>query len=234
LIDRAGIHGDLGAYLLGVLDEDERDRFVAHLSGCEQCRAEAADLEGALGLLARSAPPVAPPPALEARTLGAIRANGGGTRAEPQRRRRLAWPRLALGGAMALALAAAVLAGTRLDGGVPGSLELEAILTSPSGETQATASVRKTGIGRVVELRTDELPILPEGQYYELWFVGPGDRPGSPERISAGTFHPDPEGRSNVRFAAAVDPRRYPELAITREPGDGDPSPSRDVLRTHP
>ena len=135
---------------------------------------------------------------------------------------------------MALALAAAVLAGTRLDGGVPGSLELEATLTSRSGDQSAEASVRKTPTGRVVDLRTDELPILPEGEYYELWFVGPGDRPGAPERISAGTFHPDPEGRSDVRFAAAVDPQGYPELAVTREPGDGDPSPGRDVLQSRP
>ena len=137
---------------------------------------------------------------------------------------------------MALALAAAVFAGTRLDGGgdLPGTPELEATLTSPSGATSAAASVRKTGIGRVIDLRTDELPILPEGQYYELWFVGPGDRPGEPNRISAGTFHPDPEGRSNVRFAAAVDPEKYPGLAVTREPGDGDPAPGQDVLRSRP
>jgi hypothetical protein len=64
--------------------------------------------------------------------------------------------------------------------------------------------------------------------------VCPGDRPGAPERISAGTFHPDPEGRSDVRFAAAVDPQGYPELAVTRERGDGDPSPGRDVLQSRP
>jgi anti-sigma-K factor RskA len=229
LTERAGIHGDLGAYLLGVLDENERELFAAHLAGCERCRAEAHELEGALGLLARSAAPVAPPPELETRALGAIR--GVPT---PPPSRRLAWPRLALAGGVALALAAAVLAGTRLDGGVPGSLELEATLTSRSGDQSAEVSVHKTPTGRVVDLRTDELPILPEGEYYELWFVGPGDRPGAPERISAGTFHPDPEGRSDVRFAAAVDPQGYPELAVTREPGDGDPSPGRDVLQSRP
>ena len=230
MTERAGIHGDLGAYLLGVLDQDERELFAAHLAGCERCRAEAHELEGALGLLARSAAPVAPPPELETRTLGAIQ-GGGDTAPSPGV---FAWPRLALAGALVLALVAAVFAGTRLDGGVPGSLELEATLTSRSGDQSADASVRRTPTGRIVDLRTDELPILPEGEYYELWFVGPGDRPGAPERISAGTFHPDPEGRSDVRFAAAVDPRGYPELAVTREPGDGDPSPGRDVLQSRP
>ncbi|HYN52930.1 MAG TPA: anti-sigma factor, partial [Thermoleophilaceae bacterium] len=107
-----------------------------------------------------------------------------------------------------------------------------ATLSGAGGQT-ASAVVQKTGIGRVVDFRTEALPILPKGEYYELWFVGPGDRPSKPNRISAGTFHPDEVGRSNVRFAAAVDPAMYPRLAVTAEPGDGDPSPTRpDILRS--
>jgi hypothetical protein len=65
------------------------------------------------------------------------------------------------------------------------------------------------------------------------WFVGPGDRAGAPDRISAGTFHPDENGRSNVRFAAAVDPADYPRLAVTLEPADGNPRRSGpEVLRS--
>ncbi|MGH2716867.1 MAG: anti-sigma factor domain-containing protein, partial [Pseudonocardiaceae bacterium] len=143
----------------------------------------------------------------------------------PRRWRRLAFA----GGFAAVLVAAAILAGSLLGGAEP---ELEATLTSPAGRT-ASATVEKTGIGRVIEFRTEDLPILPEGEYYELWFVGPGDRPGKPNRISAGTFHPDEEGRSNVRFAAAVDPAKYPRLAVTAEPGDGDPAPSGpDVMRS--
>ena len=78
----------------------------------------------------------------------------------------------------------------------------------------------------MIQLQTDELPILPKGDYYELWFVGPGDTPARPNRISAGTFHPDENGRSDVTFAAAVDPALYPVLSVTAEPGDGDPRPT--------
>ena len=93
--------------------------------------------------------------------------------------------------------------------------------------------VRKTGIGRVIRFHTEDLPILPQGAYYELWFLGPGDAPGTPNRISAGTFHPDAQGRSHVTFAAAVDPSLYPVLSVTAEPGDGDPSATGpEVLRT--
>ena len=77
----------------------------------------------------------------------------------------------------------------------------------------------------MITLRTDELPILPKGEYYELWFVGPGDTPAAPNRISAGTFHLDENGRSSVNLAAAVDPALYPVLSVTAEPGDGDPAP---------
>ncbi len=57
--------------------------------------------------------------------------------------------------------------------------------------------------------------------------------PAKPNRISAGTFHPDDDGRSKVELTAAVDPSKYPELSVTAEPGDGNPAPNGpEVLRT--
>ncbi len=111
-----------------------------------------------------------------------------------------------------------------------GGVEFEVALQG-SG-TRARVTGVKVGIGRVVSLRSDDLQILPAGAYYEVWFVGPGDRPGRPNRISAGTFHPDEQGRSAVELTAAVDPTKYPELSVTAEPGDGDPAPNGpEVLR---
>jgi Anti-sigma-K factor rskA len=206
-----------------------------------------AGLRDVAALLADAAPRVTPPPDLEDRTLAAIRAAAAppldGRRpwtaaVVPQRPRWRSWlgrRRLALAGGLATALAAAAVAGALLDRGpgLPGQLELETTLRAPGGGQSATASVRAAGIGRVIEFRTDDLPVLPEGEYYELWFVGPGDRPGDPNRISAGTFHPDENGRSHVRFTAAVDPAKYGRLAVTAEPGDGDPAPHRpDVMRS--
>jgi anti-sigma-K factor RskA len=210
---------------------------------------ERAGVREVAALLADAAPPARPPAELEQRTLTAIRTaaapplDGRGPRpaaAPPARPRLRSWfgrRRLALAGGMAVALAAAAVAGALLDreAGLPGQLELEATLRAPDGGGSATASVRATGIGRVIEFRTNDLPVLPEGEYYELWFVGPGDRPRKPNRISAGTFHPDENGRSRVRFAAAVDPAKYGRLAVTAEPGDGNPAPNGpDVLRSRP
>ena len=120
------------------------------------------------------------------------------------------------------------------DDGPSGPYELQAALTAPgSGAELASADVRETGQGRVVTLRSSELPVLAEGEYYALWFVGPEDSPSNPDRISAGTFHPDAQGRTDVTFHAAVDPDKYPVVAVTEEPGDGDPGPTRpDVLRS--
>jgi len=195
------------------------------------------DYERLDALLQDMAPDVDPPAALRGRTLAALAAEAAAP--STRRHRSAAWrprlPRIAIGGA--LAVAAVVLALALVLGGSEGDtapLELRAELVAP-GDPQRTAraDVTKTGIGRVIEFETTKLPILPKGEYYELWFVGPGDNPDKPNRISAGTFHPDQQGRSRVTFAAAVDPAKYPVLSVTAEPGDGDPSPSGpDILRS--
>lgn len=141
--------------------------------------------------------------------------------------------------AAAAVVVAFVLGGALLDEDDPpedllagGELEFEADLVAPGGGGTATATGVLSGIGRTVQLRSDDLPILPQGEFYELWFVGPGDSPDSPNRISAGTFHPDERGRSHVDLTAAVNPELYPELSVTAEPGDGNPAPTGpEVLR---
>ena len=136
--------------------------------------------------------------------------------------------------AAAIAVAAAFAGAELGDRGREGTLELQAALSAPDGGAESgTAAVTKTGIGRVIEFRSDNLPILPKGEYYELWFVGPGDTLERPNRISAGTFHPDEDGRSHIRFAAAVDPAKYPVISVTSEPGDGNPQRTGvEVLRS--
>ena len=144
--------------------------------------------------------------------------------------RRHRWALAAVASVVAVALGAAALLAS--DGDDVGEVEYAGAITTPDGRDVGTLDVVKTGIGRVIDLRTDDLEILPIGEYYEVWFVGPGDTPDEPNRISAGTFHPDPEGRSFVTFAAAVDPAKYPVVVVTAEPGDGDPHPTgAEVLR---
>lgn len=230
-------HLDAAGWVLGVLDPDERAAFEGHLSDCDDCRRSVEELRQPAELLRLAAPRVELPAELRDRTLRAV--EEAAAPAEPERTERASrrvWfrqPGLALAGALAVLALALVLA---IDPGGDRDepeLELAATLRPPGGgDREARVEVVETGIGREITLRTDELPILPKGEYYELWFVGPRDSRKRPNRISAGTFHPDAQGRSNVSFTAAVDPSKYPVLSITAEPGDGNPARTGpEVLR---
>ena len=255
----ADIHMDVAAHLLGSLTEREQRSFEEHLHGCERCRFEAAELGATADAFdaAREVRDAVPPPGLTDRVMAAVaeaaRQDAGGaapgsteagTRDERRRKtirpslreRIFAIPNLALAGAAVALVALAIVAGGVLSGddaGPTGELEVAGTMTAPGGgDGSGEISVREAGIGRLIAFDSDELPILPTGEYYELWFVGPEDTRESPNRISAGTFHPDPEGRSEVEFTAAVDPAKYPVLSVTAEPGDGDPTRTGpEVLR---
>jgi len=62
VIDRIGgggdvtEHTDVGAYALGLLEEDDRRAFEAHLSGCDRCARELAGFSGLRELLAGVGP----------------------------------------------------------------------------------------------------------------------------------------------------------------------------------
>jgi Anti-sigma-K factor rskA len=215
------------------------------------------DVAGVAAALERVAPPYEVPPGLADRVMAAVAEAALAERAvaapspahatseaQPARPepgpftftalRRLAWPRrLGLAAATVAAIALAVLAGTRLDperGAPQGTVEIDGTLIAPAGSAEGDVVVELLGTGRQVSFKSSSLPVLPTGEYYELWFVGPGDRPGQPNRISAGTFHPDEAGNSDALLHAAVDPAKYPRVEVTAEPGDGDPAATGKVV----
>jgi hypothetical protein len=167
------------------------------------------------------------PPAPPADRVAALRA-----RAEAARRRRRRQPAgrwFALAAAVVALLAGAVVMRNARD--APDEVEFAGVMAGPDGEPAAAdLRVVATGIGRVVDLDAEALPILPTGELYEVWFVGPGETPERPNRISAGTFHPDADGRTDVRMTAAVDPSLFPVVEVTAEPDDGDPRPAGPVV----
>jgi anti-sigma-K factor RskA len=248
-------HADLGAYVLGRLEPHERSAFEAHLRWCPRCRAETGDLLEA-GDLLRETAPVAPPPELRDRIMATIRAGAPPVPAPVAALPRKRVPRAAVLAVAACALLALAVALGAVVGGrettrtvartqtvtrtvrapnrQPGVLERKTTLaTVGGGVAQATARITRVGPGRIVELRSSTLPKLPASEYYELWFVGAGDTSATPNRVSAGTFHPDSRGRVVARFFAAANPRKLPVLAVTREPRDGNPAPTLpDVLRS--
>ena len=181
------------------------------------------------------------PPDLRARTLAAVERAAhehAPATAEPRaprrgrpRRRRSRWLAPgALAGGLVIAAAAVVAAVLIASGGPKGELEAETTLAGTGGT--ASVEVGEIGVGRTVDLDSRSLRILPKGEYYEVWFVAPDDSRRRPKRISAGTFHPNAEGRTDVRLNAAVNPALYPMMEVTAERGDGNPRASgRVVLR---
>jgi anti-sigma-K factor RskA len=72
---------DAGAYVLGALSPDEHERFVAHLGGCEACRAEVDSLQIVVDTLPLAAEQVGPPPELKERIMAVVQAEAAVLRA---------------------------------------------------------------------------------------------------------------------------------------------------------
>jgi anti-sigma-K factor RskA len=224
-------HDELIAYLIGDMTAAEAAVFEAHLRVCGECRDELEELEALPGALALAAPPYVVPRDLEARTFAAIeRANGAARPQRPAPRR--AWwrrPPLLAGaaGAFAAVVAAVVIA---LGGGADGDR-----VRLVGGDADVTANIVTTGVGREVTLTIDRLEDPRPDGIYELWFVAPDDTRRRPHRVSAGTFHPDENGRGTVRLVGAASAEEFPRLSVTLEPADGNPRRTGpEVLRATP
>jgi anti-sigma-K factor RskA len=220
--DHAGPHPDVAAWAMGLLEPVAAGDFERHARTCEWCRRDIDDLSGLPALLERMAPPCDVPAGLEERVFAALEDG----RREPSPRLRLVArrrrfrPRLAFAGAaVAIAVAVAIVV---VGGGAPVTRKLA--LRSTQGErVDVTAAVRVTPVGREVRLDIRRLRDPRPDGLYELWFVAPDDTRRNPDRVSAGTFHPDASGRGTVVLLAAADPKRYPRLSVTLEPSDGNP-----------
>jgi hypothetical protein len=55
--EETAAHTDVGAYALGLLEEDDRRAFEAHLAGCDRCTRELGEFAGMRELLSGVAPP---------------------------------------------------------------------------------------------------------------------------------------------------------------------------------
>ena len=185
------------------------------------------DLRRIADLARRAGAPFEVPPDLEAATMERIRAE-----AAPAPRRRALAPVAALVAAALVGALATFGIARALDDGPRGVLEVSGTLQADAGTgPAASVQVRRTDLGREVHLSSDALPVLPAGRFYELWFVAPDDAPATPHRISAGTFHPDAAGHSDLTLHAAVNPALFPVVSVTAEDGDGDPAPGAEVAR---
>ena len=167
----------IGAFLLGVLDEGERKAMQRHLSSCHVCQAEVRALEPVVGALAYAAPdridedPL-PPEDLEESTLAPIL---GEIHSARRRRRRLGWSALA---AAAICVIVIGLAGfTWL---LEPAVAMEPLLFSVAPGMEVEGHLIKHDWGTEIRLVVSGSR---NGQTYRVTLVSKDG-----ERVNAGTF----------------------------------------------
>jgi len=219
------VHEDIGAFVLGALDEDSEKRVREHLATCPECAAAHSELAGIPGLLdlavvtgATEDEPL--PPAIEERLLDRF------ARERVERPPRRRWrPRIALGVGGALAGAAIAVAALVLglnferNGGRPTSqyrVAFEKVGNAPANAT-ARAGLRSSQSGTVVRLWVNNLPT---GDVYEVWCDAPG------WSASAGTFRVDAKGDAYVILTTAVKTGQYDRIRLVRR----EHTPSGEVV----
>jgi anti-sigma-K factor RskA len=191
-------HDLTAAYALDALDPDEAEAYERHLSQCEECREELAELNGTAANLAFAAVAPAPPARLRASILDAAAAER--TNVVPLLRRR--W--VTRGLAVAAAAAACVVVGF-------------AVASSQSNRRQVfTLTINPN---RTANLRVDGLSAAPSGKTYEAWVIPAGRSPRPAGLFHAGTsttvrLHgPVPQ---NAVVAVTVEPARGSKLPTTK------------------
>jgi len=190
------LHHLTAAYALDALDPDEAEAYERHLSQCEECREQLADLNETAGSLAFGTVAPAPPAHLRVAILDAAAAERSNV--VPLLRRR--W--VARGLAVAAAAAACVVVGL-------------AVASSQSSNTRVVTVV--LGANRTATLHITGLSSAPSGKTYEAWVIPKGTAPRPAALFSGG-------GSTSVHLSGTVPPNAV--VAVTLERAGGVPAPT--------
>jgi hypothetical protein len=238
-------HPDVAGYLLGTLEPDESERFADHLGDCDACRGELAELSRIPGLLADLPPATPLPPGLDERTLAAIEAAASSPemaspasaapgpagapaatvtpigQAPRLRRRRPPLLLVAAAVAVVIGLTVGIIASTGRSSSPARTVRLVSVTGGPA---HGRAAIRSTPAGLTIDMTVEDLAPSPPGTFYTCWLVGPGDTLNHPNRVSVGSFVVRGPGPVHVHWTTAADPQRFPQLGVTVEPANGNPS----------
>lgn len=209
-------HPDAAGWVLGVLDPEDSALFEEHLQSCEECQQAVAEFGSAARLLTTALPVIEqmerpePPADLESRTVARVE----------QAARKANWRRRTMrlfAVAAAVVIAAVVAITISLNQPKP-ALAFSFSLRAPDGGAASGNMVaQQAANGWTIRLTAHHLKPLPAGSFYECWYAGPGNRPGHPDLITAGTFTVDSTGNATVQMWSAADPRQFPTMQITAE-----------------
>ena len=151
-------HELTAAYALDALDPEEAAAYERHLSQCEECREQLAELNETAAALAFGAVAPEPPKRLRTSILDAAAAERSNV--VPLLRRR--W--VARGLAVAAAAVACIVVG------------LAVSLSQTSTTYFASMSVSRDASGATI-MHVSGLPAAPDGKTYEAWVIPPGRSP---------------------------------------------------------
>jgi anti-sigma-K factor RskA len=222
--DHARYRDDVGAYLLGALNDLERQAFERHLTGCSECQEEVERLRPAAEALPASVVQLEPPPGLKKRLMAEVEGDAAAAPARSRppaaRRRRgllrgLRVPRAAF-------VAAALLLGLAIGFGVA---QLGGDGTRTVTATVAKAMPRAGGTLEIADkgatLRLHNMPDLGRARVYEVWFLQ-GDR-----LVPTRTFEVGRDGVGQVKLPDVGDAKA---VFVTREARGGAQVPSEDPI----
>lgn len=232
------VHALSGAYAIDALDDAERAQFEQHLALCSECRAEVAGLQEAGAELAATTP-TAPSAALRARVLADVArvrplppvvAPPSGVTDLAARRSRRRRPLLLAAAAAAVVAAVGVGAVVQPWADEPTVQQAlpdptEAVLAASDAETHATdlpevegsataTVVRSRELGQAV-IMTQNMPVLPRSEVYQVWL-----------RVD-GTMNP--AGLMTAADSTVLlegDATDAEAIGVTVEPAGGSPRPT--------
>ncbi len=206
---------DAGAYLLGALNDLERQAFERHLAGCSECQEELERLRPAAEALPGSVAQLEPPPGLKKRLMAEVERDSNVVTL-PSRRapRRL------------LAVAAVLLLGVVAGFGIAqlgGDDTRTVTATVASAMPQAGGNLEIRGDDAT--LRLHDMPELGGARVYQVWLQH-GQR-----LVPARTFEVGSGGRGDVALRGVSD---ADGVYVTREARGGAQVPSEDPIVSVP
>jgi anti-sigma-K factor RskA len=205
---------DVGAYLLGALNDLERQAFERHLRGCAECQDELARLRPAADALPGSVQQFEPPARLKASLMEVVEREA---RVTELPRRRFTRP---------VAVAAVLLLGLVVGFGVA---QLGGDETRTVAVTADKAMPRAGGTLDIEDgtgtLQLHDMPELRGPRVYQVWLQH-GD-----QLVPARTFEVGASGTGRVQLRGVDD---ADGVYVTREPRGGAQVPSEDPIVSVP
>ena len=215
---------DVGAYLLGALNDLERRAFERHLERCDECQQELARLRPAADALPGSVQQFEPPARLKASLMEVVEREAREAQPEPEPERRR--PRLRFFMRPAF-VAAALLIGLVVGFAVAqlGGGDETRTLAATVDRAMPTAGGTLRVSNDDATLRLHDMPPLGGSRVYQVWLQH-GDR-----MVPARTFEVGDDGRGTVDLSGVDD---ADGVYVTREARGGAQVPSEDPIVSVP